>query len=85
MKLLKFYTPSCGPCKVMGPIVEKVAFECEVYLESIDASQEPEVAVKYGVRTVPMFILVDSDEQLVASTGGLMTEDTFSAWLEPLC
>ena len=85
MKLLKFYTPSCGPCKVMSPVVERVATECAVPMESIDASEEPTLAAQYGVRAVPMFILVDEDEQVVASTSGLMTADTFSNWLGGLC
>ena len=51
MKLLDFYADWCGPCKVMEPIVSEL--EKSYNIEKINVDENPEVAEKYGVMSIP--------------------------------
>ena len=57
--LVDFYADWCGPCKAMGPVVEAMAGEYEgrakVCKLNVDDSQE--IAVEYGVMSIPTFIV----------------------------
>ena len=82
MKLLKFYSPSCAPCKAITPFVNSVAFELQLAVEAIDATQNPEMASKYGIRAVPTLVLAGEGGEHITSKTGVMTEEAMSAWLE---
>lgn len=57
--LIKFSSRHCPPCKVLHPIVERVAAEvqgrCRVF--SVDVDDAPRTATEYGVRAVPTLLL----------------------------
>jgi thioredoxin 1 len=56
--LVDFYADWCGPCKMMAPVVEEIAEEktdAKVYKLNID--EEMEIAQKYGVMSIPTFIV----------------------------
>jgi len=57
MKYLYFSAQWCGPCKTLGPIMDKVSSHIEV--EKIDVDLDYEKAQKYGVRNIPTVVLVD--------------------------
>lgn len=59
--LVYFYAPWCGPCKTMGPVVEQISGAMNVGVQKINVDTEPELAQKYGVRSIPTFILEDRD------------------------
>lgn len=59
MKLIKFYTKTCGPCKVMKPIVDElVKNHPELEYEEIDCSEEVPDEWAQSVRNVPTIIIV---------------------------
>jgi thioredoxin len=60
--LVDFYMPSCGPCRMMEPKLKAIAAEEEVVLIKIDASENPELAVQYGVRKAPTILVVSAGE-----------------------
>lgn len=68
MKLLDFYAEWCGPCKVMEPIVSEL--EKSYNIEKIDVDKQPEVAEKYGVMSIPTYLVVDGEGNELSRTTG---------------
>nr|WP_294494497.1 thioredoxin [uncultured Mediterraneibacter sp.] len=61
--LVDFYADWCGPCKMMGPVVEEIAGEePDVKVCKINIDEEMEVAQKYGVMSIPTFIAFKNGE-----------------------
>lgn len=67
--LVDFYADWCGPCKMMAPVVEKLAQEMDgqVKVGKINVDDEPELAQKYRVISIPTFLIFKNGE--VAETG----------------
>ncbi len=57
--LVDFYADWCGPCKVVGPIVEELGndYAGRVDVRKVDVDSNPELAGQYGVRSIPTLIL----------------------------
>lgn len=57
--LVDFYADWCGPCKVVGPLVEQLGddYEGRVEVRKVDVDSDPELASRYGVRSIPTLIL----------------------------
>ena len=63
--LLDFWAPWCGPCQMIGPIVEELAQEREdITVGKINVDDEMELAIQFGVTSIPM-LLVMEDGQIV--------------------
>jgi putative thioredoxin len=58
--LVDFWSPWCGPCKVIGPLLEKVeaAYEGRFKLVKIDSDQEQELSQAFGIRSIPTCVLM---------------------------
>lgn len=63
--LVDFYADWCGPCRMMGPIMEEIAEELkgevEVFKVNVDDNQN--LAVKYNVMSIPTIILFENGEE----------------------
>jgi len=67
-KILYFSAAWCGPCKMLGPIMESVGNE--VNYQKIDVDSNQELSMKYGIRNIPTLVLVDNNgNELNRSTG----------------
>lgn len=81
MKLLKLEADWCQPCKQMGIVMESVNMY-GLQVEKIDISQDPSVAVKYKVRSVPHLILVDDSDNEISRLAGLVSQTDLQNWLD---
>ncbi len=61
--LLDFYANWCGPCKMVSPIVDEIADEHPEYLVGkVNVDEEGELAMKFGVRSIPMLVVMRDGE-----------------------
>jgi len=73
-KVIKFSTKSCGPCRSLAPIYEKISEEIEdTQFESIDCHETPEIARSFQVKGVPTIVYLVDDKE-VNRTVGLVSE-----------
>jgi thioredoxin 1 len=58
--LVDFYAEWCGPCKMMGPVVENIADELEgkAKVGKVDVDESREIASKYNIMSVPTFLVI---------------------------
>lgn len=64
-----FSTPTCGPCKMFRPIVERVSSEVGVNISYIDAQVAPELTQRFGITQVPSIVIESNGTTLVKTTG----------------
>ena len=81
--LVDFYADWCGPCKMMGPIIEQLASEYEgkVKVGKINVDNSPESAAKYRVMTIPTIILFKNGEP-TETTVGVVTKEKLEGFLK---
>ena len=58
--LVDFWAAWCGPCRIVGPIVEEIADEYEgrVVVAKLDVDSNRDTAVKFGIQAIPTLLLV---------------------------
>jgi len=62
--LVDFWAVWCGPCRVVGPIVEEIAeaYSDRVVVGKLDVDANRDTAVKYGIQAIPTLLLVNNGE-----------------------
>jgi len=71
--LIDFYADWCGPCKMVAPIMEKLAVEYEgqVNFYKIDTDAEQELAAAFGIRSIPSLLFIPKEGQPQMAVGAL--------------
>lgn len=68
--LIDFFADWCGPCKMLSPIIEQFAKENEkVKVVKINVDELPDLAVKYGVMSIPTLVVIKNGEEVNRSVG----------------
>ena len=68
--LIDFYADWCGPCQMMGPVVEEISNEVsDAKVCKLNIDEEMEIAQKYGVMSIPTFIVIKNGEVAARDKG----------------
>ena len=68
--LLDFWATWCGPCKMLAPILDEVAEDRpDIKVCKIDVDEQPELASRYGIMSIPTLMVVKDGKIVSQSTG----------------
>lgn len=69
--LVDFYADWCGPCKVLGPIVDELAtdYDGRAVVGKVNIDEWQELAARYGVRSIPTVLFIKDGEVVDKSVG----------------
>ena len=80
--LVDFYADWCGPCKMLGPILEEVSHEYpDVDFIKINVDNEQELAAEYRIMSIPA-IFMFKDGEMVGKTGGLQPKEAIKNFID---
>ena len=81
VKLLDFWAEWCGPCKFMEPVLEELEKELKgkVEIEKINVDEKAEMAAKYGVMSIPTYIVTKDDKEVERIIGATSKDNLLKA------
>ncbi|TAL70460.1 MAG: thioredoxin [Bacteroidetes bacterium] len=79
--IIDFYADWCGPCKMVGPIMEELSKEYDgmVDIYKIDTDKEQELAAAFGIRSIPSVLFCPLNDKPQMSVGALPKEGYMQA------
>ena len=83
LAMVDFWATWCGPCKILSPVVEKLAeeYDGKVLVGKVDTDSEMSLAQRFGISAIPTLIFFKNGAELKRSVG-VVSEDALKAILE---
>ena len=74
--LVDFNATWCGPCRMLGPVLEKVAKENDNFqIVSVDVDEEEKLAFEYRISSIPCLVLIEDGKEVNRSVGFMNKDD----------
>jgi thioredoxin 1 len=68
--LLDFYADWCGPCRLLGPVVEQIAQEnAHIKVGKINVDEDPQLAMRFQVSSIPLLVVMNGGKVVNQSLG----------------
>jgi len=71
--LVDFWAEWCGPCRMVGPVVEEIAkeYDGKAVIGKLNVDTNPGIATKYGIRSIPTILFIKNGEVVDRSVGAV--------------
>ncbi len=69
--VVDFWAEWCGPCRMVGPIIEELAndYENKALIGKVNVDDNPEISMKYGIRSIPTILFLKNGEVVDKQVG----------------
>jgi thioredoxin 1 len=82
LTLVDFWAPWCGPCRMLGPVIEEISNEVEgAQVAKLNVDENQQIAAEYGVMSIPTVILF-KDGEIAETMVGLRPKEDYLATIE---
>ena len=84
--MVDFWAPWCGPCRMIAPVIEELSgdFEGKAKICKVNTDEEQDVAIKYGIRSIPTILFFKNGElvdQMIGASSKQVLADKINSLL----